>query len=768
MSGMLDQFLLKVGLKLGGMAAQKIAEKATAGPAVPQRSVLDVAGERFAWEYNLSCEPYHAPEMTLEEANSAGFSWIPAGVAGTARIKSYRGSAKELYIPWKIAGMRVTEIGMSAFSGRSSLRRVYLPDTLDKVGVCAFADCKNLTFVRIPNRKIDFDRDAFIRCPMLVKAELRQQRTERFSRNLEEAMKTYRLDRETPYKGGEIARAPYEDAVYYVANGLVNMGHFSYRSAGTTFFSYQGRGAEETVRIPEKIGDITVTDIALSAFHDNVYVKQIFIPDTVTRIQSGAFSHCPNLEYIRIPNRADLIVEENAVIDCPKLRREGSMPERSDTPAPTAAEAVQPAQAAVYEAPPCNYLAETAETYRLDCETPYNGGEMNREAYLKSGFFVANGTVNRGTFEYRGSGTAETVRIPEKIDGIAVTKIRMGAFASNPCMKRIYLPDTVQEIDKYAFRDCPNLEYIRMPDNPQLVVKQNAISLCPKLLNAEHRAQYLEEITGRLAYFRETYRLDSGTPYAGGEIERAPYDQAVYYVANGCANLGSFSYRGGTEETVYIPRKIGEILVTELSISAFWKNPHVRRIYIPDTVTRILRHAFDDCPNLEYIRIPDNPELAFEEEAILFCPKLRREPVSAAAERAEAFRGDLREAIAEYCLDDETPYRGGETVRLPEDDAVYFVSENGWFEYHDGNEAAVYIPQKIGDVTVEAVGDGAFLRNPFVRRVYIPDTVKRIGAGAFVDCPNLEYVRIPNHSELVLEYNAFADCPKLRRDAAES
>lgn len=57
---------------------------------------------------------------------------------------------EDITIPAEYQGIPVTEIGERAFAGESKITSVYIPDSITKIGVYAFDDCRNLESLRLP------------------------------------------------------------------------------------------------------------------------------------------------------------------------------------------------------------------------------------------------------------------------------------------------------------------------------------------------------------------------------------------------------------------------------------------------------------------------------------------------------------------------------------------------------------------------------------------------------------------------------------------
>ena len=70
---------------------------------------------------------------------------------GTAMLVAYTGEANDLTIPAELGGAPLTVIGPSAFKGKSSIRRVEIPDTVTEIGDSAFFRCRNLSYIKLPD-----------------------------------------------------------------------------------------------------------------------------------------------------------------------------------------------------------------------------------------------------------------------------------------------------------------------------------------------------------------------------------------------------------------------------------------------------------------------------------------------------------------------------------------------------------------------------------------------------------------------------------------
>lgn len=80
---------------------------------------------------------------------------------GTAEITGYTGNASELVIPSEIDGYTVTSIGFAAFEECTSLTKVSFPESLEIIYGRAFAWCTALSYIDFPDEMVGIGVEAF-------------------------------------------------------------------------------------------------------------------------------------------------------------------------------------------------------------------------------------------------------------------------------------------------------------------------------------------------------------------------------------------------------------------------------------------------------------------------------------------------------------------------------------------------------------------------------------------------------------------------------
>jgi len=90
-------------------------------------------------------------------------------------ITKYNGTASSLIIPSSINGVSVVRIGASAFSQRTSLVNITIPDSVYAIDQSAFSDCTNLKTINIPASVREIMAWTFYNCSSLTSIILPEQ-----------------------------------------------------------------------------------------------------------------------------------------------------------------------------------------------------------------------------------------------------------------------------------------------------------------------------------------------------------------------------------------------------------------------------------------------------------------------------------------------------------------------------------------------------------------------------------------------------------------
>lgn len=219
------------------------------------------------------------------------------------------------------------------------------------------------------------------------------------------------------------------------------------------------------------------------------------------------------------------------------------------------------------------------------------------------------------------NGTAESLSIPERIEGYPVTEICLyafeyatfsyielpstlrtiayGAFADCINLKKITIPESVTEIESYAFSQCDFLETVNYP--PIRYVNWGAFFGCDSLKNFNWNTD--QKFIGVNAFAHCANLKD--------------FD----FVGIEDMHSSSFSNSGINVANLGEAKNVESSQLTTIEVQSFKNCENLQSVGIGGNVTTIKSQAFADCSNLEMAVIADSvTEIA--DDAFDGCDKL--------------------------------------------------------------------------------------------------------------------------------------------------
>lgn len=167
----------------------------------------------------------------------------------------------------------VVSINSAAFAYCSNVREIVLPNTLRTIRDYVFYECKSLEEVTLPDNVRSIGRECFRGCTSLKKITLGR----KVKHIGEGSFLKCPLLRDIALKEGSKCFAIKDGILYNRKEKIV----------------YWGIANGEYVSIEKGI-----KQIAALAFAENVNLREIKIPASITEIGGGAFYHCKNLEQV--------------------------------------------------------------------------------------------------------------------------------------------------------------------------------------------------------------------------------------------------------------------------------------------------------------------------------------------------------------------------------------------------------------------------------------------------------------------------------------
>ncbi len=324
------------------------------------------------------------------------------------------------------------------------------------------------------------------------------------------------------------------------------------------------------------------------------------------------------------------------------------------------------------------------------------------------------------TSAFSGIKTLEEITVDENnanyvsVDGILYSK-DMKKLINVPPAKELVsfvIPESVEEIESYAFEDCVSLEHCIISSNVKRIGGYSFYR-CAGLKEIEipNNLEFLEDST-----FTDCNRLTKVELPEGLKI-------IGKFVFSNCRSLS----------IINIPES-----VVQIGSGAFMKCDSIETIKLPEAIEMLeggIFGVFQECNSLQDITIPARGEL-FTEGLFRGCRSLKN--ITLPEDMTE-----IKDGTFEDC-------KSIEQIELPHN--IKKIGRNAFC----GCAAlkSIVIPEN-----VEVIGERAFSYSG-LEQIYIPDNVKAIGYGAFEYSKNLKNVRLSGNVEKI-DYQTFHECSLL-------
>lgn len=210
---------------------------------------------------------------------------------GTITITKYKGEGGDVVIPDKIDGKKVTGIGDFAFANCKSLTAVKIPNGVTSIGNEAFSSCSHLTSVDLPEGLECIGNHAFLQCALTsldIPAAVTNIGFQAFYYN--PPMSTINVDK--------------------MNEKYLSIDNVLFSKDKMCLILYPMGKTNENYAIPN-----TVRFIDTSAFSCNFFLTSVEIPDSVIEIGDSAFMACTKLKSVEISANVTSI-GENTFAQC--------------------------------------------------------------------------------------------------------------------------------------------------------------------------------------------------------------------------------------------------------------------------------------------------------------------------------------------------------------------------------------------------------------------------------------------------------------------
>lgn len=485
-----------------------------------------------------------------------------------------------------------------------------------------------------------------------------------------------------------------------------------------------------SIEIPNSVTKIE--DGAFSACHN---IKSIKIPDSVVSIGTSAFAHCEQIKEIIIPASVQSI-GSNAFFNC-NLRKIYYCTNSPigfenlgfyDSVYGTAQLYLSKGAGDVSDLTPWNKFLNIEEmdfisnppvfsTYR---DFEYEGlwytvlDEETKTCETKQGIYNVGSGIP-GNRDYWSEKLILPANPVDENDNI-FTLVSIGAysfwnsfFTTNKSISSVTIPETVTSIGAGAFSECKKLNNIEFSDNI-ISIGDMAFEGCS-----------LTELSLPTSLVSIGEAAFSSCPITRVEIPR------------NTVSIGNYAF--------WSCDKLEEVIFSEQLRSignfAFAYDNELVEINIPESVTSIGEYTFRECEKLERVNLLGSISV-IEKGVFLACTSLTSVKISDTVKKIseEAFKG---------C-------KSLEAVEMP--NSVETIGQEAFLNCSNLNSL------KFSNSLTE-IGQQAFENCRALKSVKIPNSVEIIPFVVFAGCISLESVEIPNSVKTIQGY-AFENCSSLK------
>lgn len=322
-------------------------------------------------------------------------------------------SARNLYVGDKKVNVvavpdEITEIKPFAFCGFGGIHSIEIHGGVKSIGSSAFLDCPSLSLVII--------RDVASWCEMSFENENANPLTVAKTLCFNDGTNTY------PLTAVEVP------------------------ATVTKISPYAFCGATNITAVAFATGS-QLTTIGTGAFKGCTNLATIYIPETVTVIESLAFSNCPNISYFTINGinyLGSFTNPQHALISVAE----------SNTGLTTL---VIPGTTKVIYQAALSYCV-TLENVVIPDSVEYIGNSAFYNCSTLKTVTLGSGITEIGSSAFSNCSSLLSLTIPE-----GVTTVGRSALSGCSALTSLTLPSTLTYIDQYAFRDCKKLASVTIP-----------------------------------------------------------------------------------------------------------------------------------------------------------------------------------------------------------------------------------------------------------------------------------------------------------------
>lgn len=458
-------------------------------------------------------------------------------------------------------------------------------------------------------------------------------------------------------------------------------------------------GNVSALSIPSELDGYRVVGIGSGVFKDNLSLRIVVIPDTVTEIKANAFSGCINLENVTLSKKLENL-NYGAFYGCYSLRS--------------------------IEIP--KSLEKSGNALYDGDDGPFRGCTSLKEVTFEKGTTTIVGRL------FKNCPGIEEIVIPD-----TVTTIEASAFSNCKGLKTVTIGSKVTEIKASAFSNCTALKEIVIPDSVK-IIGGSAFAGCSSLEKVILSKKLQDLVSGAFADCDKLTSVVIPKSLEKSTNALYDYDDGAF---NGCDNLKEVTFEEGT---------------TLVASRLFANCPGIETIVIPDTVTKIDDSAFRNCDNLKNVTISKNTTFmgasVFEDcislEEIVIPNTVTEMESGCFSGAAKLKKVTLSQGLTEIPANSFLDCVNLTSITIP-----LGVTEIGKSAFENTGLTQITLPDG-----ATSIGEAAFRGCASLESVSLGSALKTISDYGFRNCESLESISMPNTVTSVGKY-CFAGCEAL-------
>lgn len=406
----------------------------------------------------------------------------------------------------------IYEISNGCFANCSNLKSILIPDSVNYIGQCAFFQCSNLKSIEIPDSVTEIGSAAFSGCLSLKNIKLSGGLKEIADEVFEKCTSLESILIPEGIKA--IGNEAFSDCIHltdvYLPNSLNSIANIAFYNCGFSSIkipdgvtwigsdAFSGCTNLSAIQIPNTVKSTSdaifnhcdnlrfvVLPNELSKIEDEMFaycksIEFITIPSSVKEIGTSSFSNCTSLRTINIPNSVSKIGDK-AFSLCKNLNTI-SISNSTTFISEDAFDSCDSLQSIIIPKGSWGYYEQTLPNYRNILIEQENPEDISTKVSSQE---IATAWSDKYGALYS-QNKKKILRLPLKWDVneysiINGTKVICDeAFSNNFILFNVFIPDSITQIGKRAFRGCSNLCEVKLPPHIHYIDTE-AFAYCAQL-----------------------------------------------------------------------------------------------------------------------------------------------------------------------------------------------------------------------------------------------------------------------------------------------